>query len=58
MERISSEALVELIDNYKGPTVSYDETVIVRLAWDLKDARAEIDRLKNKVELLQGPGEA
>ena len=25
---------------------------------DLKDARAEIDRLKHKVELLQGPVEA
>ena len=34
----------------------YDEKLI-RLASDLKDARAEIDRLNHKIELLQGPAE-
>ena len=56
-QRITPEVLDYMVKAYSPPSKTYDDSVTGRLALDLKDARAEIDRLNHKVELLQGPGE-
>ena len=51
--RVSDEDLDSFAPDYKATNRDVEDLVV-----DLKDARAEIDRLNHKVELLQGPGEA
>ena len=46
-----------LIDGENWVKVESVCDTIKALEFALKDARAEIDRLNHKVELLQGPGE-
>lgn len=47
--RIPDDELKIILEAYVGPSSTNNEVLIVKLSYDLQDARAEIERLKESL---------